>query len=656
MRGKINRLFFLLILILPFIMVIPSFAAKPKISTKKPRESISVQENIIPSVLKIAVANFKSPSSNKEIGRLVANAVSMNLKTQLNDLIIIDPAETDSLLKTNYSAQVSSSDINAFNVKDVGRKLGIDIIIVGEVLKASAERHDSSALEMARVITSEEDIMNPEFRDWLILNPRPTEDDIRNAPPRTVKKREYSLIHYKKGTLIIDASVSFSYNIYNTKTGLSLMSDKVSGNIKKENKYQDGVPIANIPSIPITIKETDLINELTNEKVVELCHSINNFLSVNIASMKGGIPATYTPVSKNQESAIEKKKASPPIIIISYPEVKRGVKLKTTDKIINVIGKVTDDHGIASIKINGKSIIFDGEGTFSSEILLKRGDNNLVINALNTRGMQATERISIAYDEGKIIREVQSETKKNIMSSGHYYALVIGNNDYRYLSRLQTAVNDAKVIGRLLEDNYGFETQILINAKRRDILSSMNEYRKKLNENDHFLIYYAGHGEYDKDVNKAYWLAVDAQRDDPSDWIIADDITSNIKRLSSRHVLIVSDSCYSGTIDRSVETDLKKAGDRDEFVRKMMTRPSRTLMASGGNEPVSDSGGSGHSIFADSFIKALEGMESKAFTADELFYRHIRSRVAGKSDQVPEYKEIRNSGHEGGDFVFIKKP
>ena len=79
-------------------------------------------------------------------------------------------------------------------------------------------------------------------------------------------------------------------------------------------------------------------------------------------------------------------------------------------------------------------------------------------------------------------------------------------------------------------------------------------------------------------------------------------------------------------------------------------------MASGGNEPVSDSGGGNrHSIFADSLLKALKGIDQREFTADELFYQQIRSRVAGKSDQVPEYKEIRNSGHEGGDFVFFKK-
>ena len=61
------------------------------------------------------------------------------------------------------------------------------------------------------------------------------------------------------------------------------------------------------------------------------------------------------------------------------------------------------------------------------------------------------------------------------------------------------------------------------------------------------VLYYAGHGYYDKAVDKAYWWPVDAQDNDNTNWISAADITSNIKGTASRHVLIVSDSCYSGT-------------------------------------------------------------------------------------------------------------
>jgi len=75
-------------------------------------------------------------------------------------------------------------------------------------------------------------------------------------------------------------------------------------------------------------------------------------------------------------------------------------------------------------------------------------------------------------------------------------------------------------------------------------------------------------------------------------------------------------------------------------------------MASGGNEPVSDIGGKGNSVFANAFIVSLRGMERKTFTAEQLFYEHIKERAAGNADQTPEYNVIRNSGHDDGDFVF----
>ncbi|MBI3752633.1 MAG: SUMF1/EgtB/PvdO family nonheme iron enzyme [Deltaproteobacteria bacterium] len=240
-------------------------------------------------------------------------------------------------------------------------------------------------------------------------------------------------------------------------------------------------------------------------------------------------------------------------------------------------------------------------------------------------------------------------------SEMRYYALIIGSNNYKNLPKLKTAINDAKEVERILKSQYGFETKLLIDATRNEILTSINDFRKKLGSNDNLLIYYAGHGVFDKTADRAYWLPVNAQKDDPVDWISATDITDNIKRIASNHILIISDSCYSGTLTRAAAADLSTKGDRSEYIKKMLERPSRTLMASGGNEPVADSGGGGHSIFASAFLKALKEADKNYFTAEELFHGRVKEIVAGKSDQVPEYNDIRNSGHEGGDFVFMAK-
>lgn len=90
---------------------------------------------------------------------------------------------------------------------------------------------------------------------------------------------------------------------------------------------------------------------------------------------------------------------------------------------------------------------------------------------------------------------------------GNNFALVIGIDDYAApLPKLKTAVNDAKSIAALLSNKYGFQVITLLdqNATRDKILDAIAHYRKSLAENDSFLIYYAGHGSYDRTTDKGY--------------------------------------------------------------------------------------------------------------------------------------------------------
>jgi len=242
--------------------------------------------------------------------------------------------------------------------------------------------------------------------------------------------------------------------------------------------------------------------------------------------------------------------------------------------------------------------------------------------------------------------------------AGRYHALVIGNDSYQYVPRLKTAVADARVIDSILREQYGFETKLLLNASRQEIFLAISYYRRNVEANDNLLVYYAGHGHFDRETEKAYWLPVDARSEDAANWISADDITSNIRAVPARHVLVVSDSCYSGTIDRGLGLGASTASalsERNRFLQKMMAGKSRTLMASGGNEPVSDGGGDGHSVFGRVFLTGLTRIDKNSFTASELFRDFVQERVAGAANQTPEYNPLRNSGHESGDFVFIRR-
>lgn len=251
-------------------------------------------------------------------------------------------------------------------------------------------------------------------------------------------------------------------------------------------------------------------------------------------------------------------------------------------------------------------------------------------------------------------REVQDVTSAPAVdpSAASYYALLIGNNEYRYVTRLRTAAGDADAVAQLLRDRFGFRTQVLHNATRNDIITALVKYRSSLPENSNLLIFYAGHGHKDREADEAYWLPVDSQTDNNENWISADDITRDVRAIRSMHVMIVSDSCYSGALTRDVDTSIT-LGDRNALIAKMFKSKSRTLMSSGSDEPVDDGGPNNHSVFANALLLSLGEMEEQQFTAEALFQK-VQVRVAGRSAQLPQYSLIRNSGHDFGDFVFSR--
>jgi hypothetical protein len=111
-----------------------------------------------------------------------------------------------------------------------------------------------------------------------------------------------------------------------------------------------------------------------------------------------------------------------------------------------------------------------------------------------------------------------SRTSRDL-SLGTYHALIIGNNDYQNMPDLDTALNDATTLQKVLSDRYGFKVRMLQNASRAEILNALNDYTKSLKAEDSLLIYYAGHGELDLRNSVGYWLPVNADQNDNTEWI-----------------------------------------------------------------------------------------------------------------------------------------
>ena len=363
----------------------------------------------------------------------------------------------------------------------------------------------------------------------------------------------------------------------------------------------------------------------------------------------------------------------PQIEIIDPPFVLvRGtptVTLRSVVKQREIIGKVTSPAELLSLTVNDTKERLDDQGLFQTNVQLTQAETPVKVVAIDKNGKRAA--LDFILSLGNAIKiskrtmgsghSINTERAWESLDFGKYYALVIGNNKYRKVPRLDTPVNDARDIEKVLRTKYGFKTTLLLNATRYQILSALNKLRNDLNEKDNLLIYYAGHGELDKVNMRGNWLPVDAEADNTANWISTIAITDILNMMSVKHILVVSDSCYSGAMTRSAlaRLDAGNSGEKkSEWLKAMLKARSRTVLTSGGLKPVMDGGGGKHSVFANAFIKALQA--NNGLLEGQALYRKVSARIVAIAagygiEQVPEYAPIRHSGHESGEFFFVPK-
>ncbi len=358
------------------------------------------------------------------------------------------------------------------------------------------------------------------------------------------------------------------------------------------------------------------------------------------------------------------REPGPPKIEILLPEIKRGQNVRLKVCSLTLKGRVTDESEIRDVAVNGAPVSLDRQNEFSTSLALQAGNNPIFVTATNAHGKTAREEFSLVCDGASppvAAGNTPPPPSPGKLTGMKQYALVIGINEYKEQPKLRTAANDAKEIAQVLEKEFGFQVEVLLNAEatRSKIIDTLQNYQTSVQEGDRLLVYYAGHGFNDTSVEKAYWLPVDATLN-RSSWISADDITTNLTGIKkAQQILVVSDSCYSGELARSPGTRRTAPtftpAERDKFLERTAKERSRVLIASGGNEPVADGGGGGHSIFAAKFLLGLREMDPNPFTANELFNAFISVSVSGNSDQLPRLGALLSAGHKGGDFIFVRR-
>jgi len=258
---------------------------------------------------------------------------------------------------------------------------------------------------------------------------------------------------------------------------------------------------------------------------------------------------------------------------------------------------------------------------------------------------------------GNPLKGLDIAKAKKSLATGNYYALIIGIDKYQgEWQPLRNAVNDANGIADVLKKNYDFNKIITLydkQATRVDIIKTFEWLVNNAKDSDNVFIFYSGHGDYKQSLNKGYWVPVDAVTQSTSQYISNSDIQTFLGGIKAKHTLLVSDACFSGDLFRG-KTVTIPFENSDKYYQKVYGLSSRQALTSGGVEPVMDGGKEGHSIFTYYLIKAFENNQNKFFDAYQL-YEKLRIPVINNSEQTPFFNPIKNTGDEGGEFVFMKK-
>lgn len=333
-----------------------------------------------------------------------------------------------------------------------------------------------------------------------------------------------------------------------------------------------------------------------------------------------------------------------------------------------IVGRVNAPQLVREVTVNGQPAPMGANGAFSAEVDVPAGGAQVQVAAVDTGGTRAQIEFTLLPQAGQggaaaAPAPAPSGVLPRGVKLGRYHAVVIGNNSYRDAGypTLRSAANDANAVAELLRSRYGYQTTLVLNGTRLEILTALNEMRETLKPEDNLLIYYAGHGEIGAD-GQGYWVPTDGASGNPRSWISNAAVSDILNTIPARHVLVVADSCYSGTMTRaSVPTFTAATMPPEkwaEWVRAMADGRSRTALTSGGVMPVPDAGSGRHSYFARAFLNVLQD-NNRLLEGQRLFQEVATSLALVSMDsplaQMPEYAPIRFAGHESGEFFFLPK-
>lgn len=246
---------------------------------------------------------------------------------------------------------------------------------------------------------------------------------------------------------------------------------------------------------------------------------------------------------------------------------------------------------------------------------------------------------------------------------GKKYALVVGTNKYsdsNYWGQLGNPIDDAQAVGKVLEESYGFATTYLLDITTDQLMRELLRMNDILKENDQFIFFVAGHGDYDASIYDDGFLVCSNSLNPINDpyrntYVPYARLSKMLNKMPTRQVLVILDVCFGGAFDEQLLVNQKKRSgpnmyddlNMQEFTTSQLEKTTRKFISSGAVNEVPDGYKGRHSPFASRILQTLGNVakSGEMILAAELFQQVVRL------PSKPRYIDF-GEGDPTGEFIL----
>ncbi|SVD62913.1 uncharacterized protein METZ01_LOCUS415767, partial [marine metagenome] len=250
------------------------------------------------------------------------------------------------------------------------------------------------------------------------------------------------------------------------------------GFVKGTNKVPEGKSFA-LDITPITKTVTLLIPYHGDGRITDSRFNLEAPMKNLVLAGKSTNWRQAFRKTESRLAAKAKADKTPPRIVLLSPNATTQKEVFRKDSYQTYIrGKVSDNEGVLTVFVNGKKAAMQAKGDFAAKVKLALGVNRVKVQAEDING-NISERKFIIIREEYISPQVLTDVDmppKTRMNNPNGVAVVIGVENYQYVSDATYAYNDAEVFREYLADTLGYrKSKIKIVTNSKATLAELNK-------------------------------------------------------------------------------------------------------------------------------------------------------------------------------------